>query len=160
MGTRDILHPYFKILTTKKIRQHAWLYYLNGIAPSPNMWHNFFLAKSDAENSNDLVNQCMPNGVRRHEYFKWFFIINDPRIHLPPKIVQPKFKVDTLFEHVNTLYLEACGPSTYLEVDEQIQMFTGHGSTTRRWNFKHEGNGFFMDWFCDNSWTIACCPRN
>ena len=69
---------------------------MNGIAPSPNMEHEFLPLTANAANGNDLVNQCMPNGVRRKN-FKLFFRIFDPRIHPPPKTVQPKFKLDTLF---------------------------------------------------------------
>ena len=70
IGAGDMLCPDFKPLTTKEIRQHARLHHLNGISPSPNMEHTFLPARANAENVNDLVNQCIPNGVRRHEHFK------------------------------------------------------------------------------------------
>ena len=160
MGAGDVLYPDFKPFTTKEIGQHVGLCHLNGIAPSPNIELKFLPTNANAANGNDIVNQCMPNGNRRHKHFKCFFSVTDPRIHPPPKTAQPNFKVDTFFQHVNQFSLEAWDPSPSLAVDEQVQMFTGRGSGTRRCNFKREGDGFFIDALCDDGCAITFCPRN
>ena len=69
----DALCPDFKPFTTKEIRQNVGLHHLNKISPSPNMKHKFLPAIVNAANGNDLVSQFMPNGVRRHKHFKYFF---------------------------------------------------------------------------------------
>ena len=97
----------------------------------------------------------MHNGVRRHNHFKCFFSVTDPRIYPPPKTVQPNFKVDTFFDRVSKFSLEAWDPSPYLAVDEQVQRFVGRRSATRRCNFKREGDVFFIDALCDDDCTVT-----
>ena len=84
-GAGNVLHPDFKPLTTKEIRQHTGLRNLNGIAPSPSVEHEFLPVIKNAANRNDLANQCMPNGIRLRNHLKYFFSVADPRIHSPPK---------------------------------------------------------------------------
>ena len=64
--------------------QHVGLCNLNGIDPPPSMKCEFLPMTVNAANSDDLVNQCMPN-FRCYEHFKCFFSVTDPRTHPPLK---------------------------------------------------------------------------
>ena len=108
----------------------------------------------------DVASQATLNGPRRRHHFRCFFAIRDPRVHPPSESAQPNFKVDSFFSHVNDASLEAWLPGPQLSIDEQVQRFTGRGSGTRRYEFKREGDGFFMDSICDSGHTIAFYPRN
>ena len=101
-------------------------------APYPSMECEFISDAVNADNGNDIANQCIPNGFRRHEHFKCFFRIADPRIHPHPKTVPPNFKVDSFFEYVSKFSLEACDPILFLAANEHVQRFTGRRSGTRR----------------------------
>jgi len=156
----DSLYPDFVPFTTAELKQHIGLYILNGISPSPNINQKFQSQKEDPVNGCDIVSQAILNGPRRHRHFRCFFTIYDPRVHPPRKSVQPNFKVDSFFAHINDVSLEAWLPGPQLSVDEQVQRFTGKGSGTRRCKFKREGDGFFMDTVCDSGYTITFYPRN
>ena len=47
-----------------------------------------------------------------------------------------------------------------LAVDEQVQRFTSRGSSIVRRKFKKEGDGFFVDSFCNNVCIVAFYPHN
>ena len=63
--------------------------------------------KVDPINGCDIVSQAIVNGSRRHRHFRYFFAIHDPRAHPPSKKVQPNFKVDSFFAHINDVSLAA-----------------------------------------------------
>ena len=77
------------------------------------MEYDFLPATENAANCNDLVNQHMSNGVRRHKHLKCCFSIADPRIHPHPKTVQPDFKVDAFFDNVKKISLSLVSYSTF-----------------------------------------------
>ena len=154
------LYPDFAPFTAIELKQHIGLFILNSISPSPNINKKFQSQKVDSVNGYDIVSHAILNSPRRHRHFRCFFTIYDPRVYPLSKSVQPNFKVDSFFAYINDVSLEAWLPGPQLSIDEQVQHFTGRGSSTRRCKFKHEGDGFFMDSIYDSGYTVTFYLRN
>ena len=84
-GPGGSCYPDFKDFTTLEVRQHMYIYILNGLFPSPCLKMKFNTQAVNQINGNDFIATTLsqnPIGTRRHHaMFKAFLSILNPLIN-------------------------------------------------------------------------------
>ena len=101
------LYPEFKPFKVKEVKKFLALFMFQGLSPSPRVEMKFSTQGEDPVNGNDLVFRCFgKEGSYRLKHFKKFFAVQDPLRVIPPRDIQPNWKVEYLFDH--NIFKKAC----------------------------------------------------
>ena len=100
MGTQS-MYPNFTPFTTEEFEKYLYLFFWNGVAPSP--YISMKLKSEETHpihSSHFLQRELGPNANRRLKEWKCCFVCRDPKLPIPPQKTYPKFNVDMYFRHI------------------------------------------------------------
>ena len=160
MGSKGY-YPHFKPFSTEEWEKFLYVFFFNGLNPSPQV--EFKLKSEDADpiNSNQFLRRVFgPNAIRRFKEWKACFSAQDPKKHVPSHKTHPNFKVDEYFRHLQTVFRYAWMPGRDLSGDEQTMGYKGSHRDKLRINYKKEGDGFQCDCIADDGYTFTFYFRN
>ena len=160
-GAGDTIYRDFKPFTIGELKQHIGMYFLQGIAPVPQVEFKFKPQRQDWAHGNDFVfNSFGPSAARRHRHFKCFFSIQNPAIETPSKDAVPNWKVKPFLEWMNYFYPTVWSLGGPFSVDEMTMGFQGRHGDKKRITYKAEGDGFQADALCQCGFTYQVHMRN
>ena len=65
------IYPDFNLFSPNELRKHIGVYFVQGLAPSPNINMKFKGQRENDINGNDLIHRCLgPNATRCHKDFR------------------------------------------------------------------------------------------
>ena len=161
LGGPTGLYPDWTPFTIKELHQHIGIRMLHGISPTPQLAMKFKSQTEDVVNGNDFVHRCFgPNAVRRHKHFRRFFAVQNPVLQVPPRSIQPNWKIREWLDFVQSTSIKAWICGYEISVDEQTLKFQGHHVDKLRISYKREGDGFQCDALCNDGYTFAFYFRN
>ena len=160
-GAGDTQYKDFKPFSIAELKQHIGVYFLQGIAPVPQVEFKFKPQRQDWAHGNDFVfNSFGPSAARRHRHFKCFFSIQNPAIETPSKLTMPNWKVKPFLDWMNYFYPMAWSLGGPFSVDEMTMGFQGRHQDKKRITYKAEGDGFQADALCQCGFTYQIHMRN
>ena len=161
-GAGDTIYKDYKPFTIGEVKQHIGMYFLQGIAPSPQVEFKFRPQRQDwARHGNDFIfNSFGPSAARRHRHFKCFFSIQNPAIETPSKDTVPNWKVKPFLDWMNYFYPKVWSLGGPFSVDEMTMGFQGNHKDKKRITYKAEGDGFQADALCQSGFTYQVHLRN
>jgi hypothetical protein len=160
MGTKS-RYPNFTEFTTEEFEQYLYLFFWNGLNPSPRIEMKLETEKKDPIHSSPFLRrELAPNAARRFWEWKCCFATQDPKKDIPSKKTHPNFKVDEYFRQLQRMFRYAWMPGRDLSGDEQTMGFQGKHSDKQRITFKKEGDGFQADCLADDGYTFTFYFRN
>jgi hypothetical protein len=160
MGTKS-RYPEFKPFTTEEFERWLYLFFFNGLNPSPQMEWKLRPEATDPVHSNSfLIRVFGTNAPRRFREWKACFACQDPKIAIPSRKTHPNFKIDEVLRHFQTVFRYAWLPGRDLSGDQQTIGFKGHHKDKLRISYKKEGDGFQCDCLADAGYTFTFYMRN
>ena len=160
MGTKSF-YPRFKPFTTCEFEQYFYLFFWNGLCPSPQIDMKLQTEEKDPIHSSAFLRRVLgDNASLRLREFKCCFVAQDPKIAIPPRKTHPNFKVDEYFRHLQLIFRYAWMPARDISGDEQTMGFKGKHADKLRITYKKEGDGFQCDCICDEGYTFTFYFRN
>ena len=116
--------------------------------------------KSLIHGSDDIFTLFGPGGKRRHQHFRAFFAVQDPRINEPARKKQPNWKVKPLLDHLRKKFREGICLGENISLDEMTISFKGKHQDKLRINYKRAGDGFQCDAICEDGYCFDFIFRN
>ena len=160
MGTKGYYQD-FVPFSTEEWEKYLYLFFFNGLNPSPQVEMKLKTEQQDPVNSNAFLRRELgPNALRRFKEWKACFAAQDPKIPIPSHKTHPNFKVDEYFRHLQLIFRYAWLPGRDLSGDEQTMGFKGRHRDKLRISYKKEGDGFQCDCLADDGYTFTFYFRN
>jgi len=160
MGTQS-MYPNFTPFTTEEFEKYLYLFFWNGLAPSPQISMKLESEDQNPIHSNHFLRRELgPNASRRLREWKCCFACQDPKLPIPPRKSHPNFKVDEYLRHIQLIFRYAWMPGRDLSGDEQTMGFKGRHPDKQRITYKKEGDGFQCDCLADDGYTFTFYFRN
>jgi ribosomal protein L37AE/L43A len=160
MGTKT-MYPGFTVFTTEEWEQYLYIFFYNGLCPSPSAEMKLQKEETDPIQSDAFLRRCLgPNATVRFKEWKACFACQDPKVAIPSRKTHPNFKVDEYFRHLQIIFRYAWMPGRDLSGDEQTMGFKGKHADKLRITYKKEGDGFQCDCICDDGYTFTFYFRN
>ena len=98
MGTSK-MYPRFKPFNIDEFEKHLYLYYYNGLNPSPQVQMKF--RSADVVQGSKFISDIFGSSAeRRHREWKCCFASQDPLVQPPSRASHPNWKVDPFLKHV------------------------------------------------------------
>lgn len=160
MGTKT-KYPTFTEFITEEWEQYLYVFFYNGLCPSPSVEMKLQGEETDPVQSDAFLRKCLgPNATVRFKQWKACFACQDPKVAIPSRKTHPNFKVDEYFRHLQIIFRYAWMPGRDLSGDEQTMGFKGKHADKLRITYKKEGDGFQCDCIADDGYTFTFYFRN
>ena len=116
--------------------------------------------KSFVHGNDELFSLFGANGKRRHQHFRTFFTVQDPRKADPGRDKESNWKVKPFLDHLNEIFQEGILLAENISLDEMTISFKGNHVDKLRINFKRTGDGFQCDAICQDGYCYSFVFRN
>ena len=91
--------------------------------------------------------------------FKYFFVVQDPRLENKPKKTHPNFKVDPFMLHLLQCFASMWDLGSDLSLDEATQGFKGRHYLKAKIKYKKAGDGYLIDCIGDDGFIYTMFLR-
>ena len=160
MGTKK-LYAKFKPFATQEWDQYLYLFFLNGLAPSPQIEMKLYSEEKNPIHSNVFLRRELGgSSPQRLREWKCCFATQDRRLAILSRKTHPNFRGDEYFWHLQKIFRHAWVSGKHLSGDEQTMGFQGSHADKLRITYKKEGDGFQYDYIADDGYTFTLFFRN
>ena len=141
MGTKT-MYPTFKPFSTQEWEKYLYLFFFNGLCPSPQIEMKLDPEEKNPFHSNAFLQRALgPAAPLRFQKWKCCFACQDPKLAIPFRKTHPNFKIDEYFRHLQKIFRYAWMPGKHLSGDEQTMGFQGNHEDKLRITYKKEEEG-------------------
>ena len=140
MGTPDF-YTTFKLFTVQEFEQYLYVFFWNGLNPSPQIEWKLRPEETDPIHHSAFVRKVLgPNPTLRLYHWKCCFACQYTKLAISSQKSQPNHTIDEHFFHLQIIFRYCWMPAHDFSIDEATMGFKGHHQDKLRIPYKKEGD--------------------